>query len=993
MKLTNLKIGTRLILGFSAVVLMTALVGLTSLRELQILWQSTEGLYQHPLAVSQAVRDIRSNIFAMQSAMKDAILAESDRDIRKIEAMENEYERKVFDAFATVSERFLGDLDNVQEARNAFIDWKPVRDEIISLAYARKYNKAEAMMKGPGAAYVDTMSRKIQDMINFANRKAALYYQEANLANNSVTTSLLVLVLGTFILGVFVFLIITRSIVLPLDEVTTVTRKLQSGDLSARSSINSKDEAGELARAINELAQSIQSNVTITKGNARISGSMIAAEDYASFTRNLLESLIEVTGSHLAAFYLFDAKDDAYKPFVSIGCDPAVLGTFHGSEPEGELGLAISSKKIIHIQNIHENTVFRFKAVAGVSPPKEIITIPIVTRGTVKAVISLASMQQYASHVIEILEQSWHNIITGFSRASGEEQTRAYAQELAEKSTELELQARELKQQSDELAEQNVELEVQSRQVEEANKLKSEFLSNMSHELRTPLNSVLALTGVLSKSIATNLPEEQREYFNIIERNAQQLLQLINDILDLSKIEAGKMDIVPTPFSIARVIESIVDSVKVIANEKDLAVKMEIPDDVPVIETDEVRVHQIIQNLVTNAVKFTEKGGVTVAVRCDNRNLYVDVIDTGIGIPEEYFPHIFDEFRQVDASTARKYEGTGLGLAIAYKSAKLLFGDLSATSTVGEGSTFTLTLPLHWPGNLDESTVRLVDSPASSLDTGTIGMEPSTPVTILLVEDQEAVVVQVKWVLQQKGYNVEVARNGQEAIEYVRHSIPDGIILDLMMPDIDGFQVMETIRNTLAARNLPILIMTAKDLNQGDLERLSANNIQQLIRKGDVDQDELLRKVQTMLRQQVNMHEIPAGQEERTIPIKPYSDTEKTVLIIEDNMDNLVALKAILSGRYNVLEEQDGPSGIRTALTRFPDIILLDIMLPGMDGLEVVQAIKADARGKLIPVIAITARAMPEDRKQILAAGCDGYLPKPIRPEAVLAAIHKWIEL
>jgi len=992
MKLTNLKIGTRLILGFSAVVLMIALVGFTSLGELRLLWQSTKGLYNHPLAVSQAVRDIRSNIIAMQSSMKDVVMARTNLEIHNAETKVNEYERKVFSAFTVVFDRFLGDMANVNDAYDAFIKWKPVRDNIFNLAYARDIEKAKKIIKGPGSVYIDTMNRKIQEMIDFANKKAASYYQEANVAKDGVSNSLLVLALGSFILGVFIFLIITRSIVVPLGELRSVTRKLQQGDLTAKAMIRSKDEAGELAVAINELAHTLQSNMTITKGNASISGSMIAAEGYASFTKNLLESLIEVTGSHLAAFYLLDSKENVYTPIASVGCDTSVLHAFSSSELEGEIGLAISSKKITQIRDVQDNTAFRFKAVAGVSPPREIITIPIVARDNVEAVISLASMQQYPPHVIDILEQSWKNIITGFSRASSEEQTRIYAQELSEKTTELEAQAQELKQQADELVEQNVELEVQSRQIEEANKLKSEFLSNMSHELRTPLNSVLALTRVLSKSVAASVNKEQQEYFDIIERNAQQLLQLINDILDLSKIEAGKMDVTPTRFSIVDVIEAIVDTARITAREKKIAVNLDIPEDVPVIESDEIRVHQIIQNLVSNAVKFTEEGSVTVAVRFDSRNLYVDVIDTGIGIPEELLPHIFDEFRQVDASPARKYEGTGLGLAIASRSASLLFGNVSATSTVGEGSIFTLTLPLDWPEELVESRPSLDDPPTSPASVGSGEAEQSTRHTILLVEDQEAIVVQVKWVLEQKGYRVEVARNGQEAIDYVRENIPDGIILDLMMPGIDGFQVMETIRGNLATHHLPILIMTAKDLSHNDLERLSANNIQQLVRKGDVNQDELLRKVRLMLGKRERKHNAETSQTPRTPPDKPRDDVQKTILIIEDNPDNLAAFKAILGGKYRVLEERDGPSGIRTALAQSPDIILLDIMLPGIDGLDVVRAIKADARGKLIPVIAITARATPEDKEQILKAGCDAYLPKPINPEEILSCIHHWIE-
>ena len=216
----------------------------------------------------------------------------------------------------------------------------------------------------------------------------------------------------------------------------------------------------------------------------------------------------------------------------------------------------------------------------------------------------------------------------------------------------------------------------------------------MSHELRTPLNSVMALSRVLIRQAKDKLSEEELNYLNVIARNGKNLLTLINDILDLAKIESGRMDVNSKRFSLSSAIEAVTERLEIIAEEKGIQIKVEVPDNLPEIESDEIRVDQILQNLMGNAVKFTEKGHVAITVRRDAENVHIEISDSGIGISEKDLPHIFEEFRQVDGTTARQYEGTGLGLTIAHKAAGMLGGDLTVESVLGKGSTFTLTLPL-----------------------------------------------------------------------------------------------------------------------------------------------------------------------------------------------------------------------------------------------------------------------------------------------------------
>jgi len=767
---------------------------------------------------------------------------------------------------------------------------------------------------------------------------------------------------------------------------------------------------------------------------------------------------------------------------------------------------------------------------------------------------------------------------------------------------------------------------------------------SLDHSLR--VWSAGCATGEESYSIAILIRELQRK-----EKLDLAVNIFATDILDLSKIEAGKMDLSPRSFSLGGTIEAIMENLGPISDDKDLELIQEIPPDLPRIESDEERVHQILQNLIGNAIKFTDEGSVTVSAKCDEENFTVRVQDTGIGISEKDLSRIFEEFRQVDGTSSRQYEGTGLGLAIANKAARILGGGIIVKSTLGKGSTFNLTLPIRWKGTVSEGelltagvsqefkpeqkTILVVDDEPEVVtliagflsaqgynvitalsgrealelakshhpyaitldiimpdmdgwevlerlkkdpDTATIpvivvsvtddrqtgfalgavgyitkpvnrdvligeikkigrpgfrnimvvddneidrqeisriiqeeglqaivaedgpecmaliqrslpdvlvldlmmpGMdgfevleklreEPRTvnlPVIvvtakdltaqdrkrlshnvasvleksettsrrllkdikrilleieeretqlevirnrILLVEDNEAGIIQVRTILQEEGYSVDVARNGQEALDYVQHTIPEGIVLDLMMPEVDGFEVLEKIRGRTDTANIPVLILTAKDLTPEDLKKLSANNIQQLVQKGDVDPEGLLSRIRSMMGRgdevetgnwkletkdsKLETRNSKLETEEPGEPTRGTADKPATILVVEDNPDNMATLKAVMGNSYNMLEASDGKEGLRAVLEERPELVLLDISLPVMDGYQVVQEIKKNKEIKDIPVIAMTAHAMKGDREKIIAAGCDDYISKPIDPETVLRKVGEWVK-
>jgi signal transduction histidine kinase/CheY-like chemotaxis protein len=439
-------------------------------------------------------------------------------------------------------------------------------------------------------------------------------------------------------------------------------------------------------------------------------------------------------------------------------------------------------------------------------------------------------VRSYPAPVVRLVTDLWGVMTARINGALGLRQLHVFSERLEHQNRELESQKKELSLQAAELGEQNIELEWQQKQLREANRLKSTFLSNMSHELRTPLNSVIALSGVLGRRLAGTTLKEECGYLEVIERNGRLLLALINDILDLSRIEAGREEVHPTHFLVGELVAEVVALIEPLAQEKNISLVNRVAADLAPIHSDLTRCRQILQNLVGNAVKFTDQGGVEITAEVGQGGIRIAVADTGIGIAADQLQLIFDEFRQVDESTTRRYGGTGLGLSIARKYAALLGGTILVESTLGKGSTFTFRLP------------RTIDGPIPP---------PPAPdgrgARLLLVEDSEPAVIQLTEILAGQGYRVEVARDGGEALQRIEANLPDAMILDLMMPEVDGFQVLRAIRASERTAHIPVLILTAKYVTREELSFLKENHIHQLIQKGDINRADLLAAIARMV--------------------------------------------------------------------------------------------------------------------------------------------------
>jgi signal transduction histidine kinase/DNA-binding response OmpR family regulator len=597
----------------------------------------------------------------------------------------------------------------------------------------------------------------------------------------------------------------------------------------------------------------------------------------------------------------------------------------------------------------------------------------------VVAVISLSSIRSFTDESYNFLNSIYDTLNARVDGILVFRTTKHLLRQLEEQNMELEAQKNLLATQSAELTQQNAELEMQKNLLSEASRLKTNFLSNMSHELRTPLNSVIALSGVLSRRLNKKIPADEYSYLDVIERNGKHLLSLINDILDISRIESGREEVEIVSFNVDNLITDITEMIRPQAKQKKIELVQRNSTNELNITSDSHKFRHIMLNLIGNALKFTEKGKVEIDVTQESGSIHIRVSDTGIGIAEQHLEHIFDEFRQADGSTSRRFGGTGLGLAIARKYAHLLGGDITVKSQAGKGSVFTLSLPITYTGeqkSTEDWPIQFKPTLPQLVSTSVAGK------AILLVEDSEPAIIQLKDFMEEYGCQVLVAHNAKEALSMMDQTLPDAIILDLMMPDVDGFELLGTIRHAEKTAALPVLILTAKHITKEELQFLKRNNVHQLIQKGDVNPTELLNAVAAMVapshhntNQEINKPQALSG--------KPL------VLVVEDNVDNMLTVKALLDDKFTVLEAVNGQEGIDCAKKYLPHLILMDLALPGINGIEAFQKIRNDAQLEHIPIIALTASAMTSERVVILAHGFDGYIAKPIDDKVFFGVINK----
>jgi len=1056
------------------------------------------------------------------------------------------------------------------------------------------------------------------------------------------------------------------------DVATAVTR----GDLSRQITVQAQGELDELKKNINQMIANLKNTTEANaeqdwlKTNlAKFSRMMQGQKDLDTVARLIMSELTPLVQARQGAFFIM-RQENGSDPALRLIASYAYKERKHLNNVwylgEGLVGQAALEKKPILLTNVPPDYI-QITSGLGEAPPRNIIVLPILFEGEVKAVVELASFLPFSQIHQTFLDQLQESIGVVLNMIAANMRTEELLQQSQKLTQELQSQSEELKRQQDELRRSNTELEQQARTLKQSEEMlkdqqeelqqvneeleekasllaeqnkkveqknseveaarvaleekaeqlslssryKSEFLANMSHELRTPLNSLLILARLMAENKDGNLTSKQIEYANTILSSGTDLLNLINDVLDLSKVEAGKMEVNPTPVPVKDVRNLIERDFRPVADQKQLGFTVDVQPGAPAhLVTDGQRLNQVLKNLLSNAFKFTQQGSVTLTIRLaekgrrfansalDNANAVIAfaVSDTGIGIPKEKQRLIFEAFQQADGTTGRKFGGTGLGLSISREIARLLGGEIRVESTPGVGSTFTLFLPDEWrgdtgprgpepggetaPGRLGRDGTRapryaarltqaqriatdgpnrdaqdgeaLRDTDPASASTSTVDTpeageelpreerygEPTSPGpqvpgsepgmddrhavepgdrVVLIIENDPNFARVLLDMARDKGFLGIIALDGETGIGLAHEYKPDAITLDIDMPGVDGWQVLDRLKHNPETRHIPVHIISGVDSRQqglmagaiaylekpvdtakldeafghirsfidnrvkrlmiveddptqqqsmveligaDDIEIITVSSGEEALEQlqhgrfdcmvldlglgGGMTGFDLLEKVKSDQRQATREipiiiytgRELSPAEETRlrkyaeTIIVKDVKSPErlldetalflhrveaklpdhkrrmleqlhsadavfagKRVLIVDDDVRNIFSLTSVLESHgMNVAFAENGREALQV-LERADDadLVLMDVMMPEMDGYDTTRAIRQNPRFRSLPIIALTAKAMKGDREKCIAAGASDYITKPVDTDQLLSLMRVWL--
>jgi signal transduction histidine kinase/DNA-binding response OmpR family regulator/HAMP domain-containing protein len=971
---------------------------------------------------------------------------------------------------------------------------------------------------------------------------------------------------GTFVVVVVFALILANRIVRPVHDLSGTTRLVAAGELGHEIPVSSKNEIGELAANFNVMLSSLRQAEADRRENdwsrnavADLNDRMRGNQTVSELGDNLLASLAQTLSAGIGVAYVLGEDGQLHR----------VAGYAFSQETDYGSTIALGERLVGQVaedgkQRLVDYVSDDYLVVSsglGKTPPKQIILQPLYYDQRICGVLELGTLGQFNDMHRQLLQQASELLGVAITAAQGRERTQVLLQRSQAQSEELQSQADELQQKEEEMRILNEELEEQNHILQEekrqlrltqqalemkakqltlASKYKSEFLANMSHELRTPLNSLLLLSKSLADNRDGNLNDSQVESARVMHQSGTDLLVLINDILDLSKIEAGRVEFELGDVRIADLADSAERAFGHQAKHKGIAFEVRTETGTPeTIQSDYKRIEQVIRNLLSNALKFTQQGEVTLIFSAPPADLSPDdskaaseyalriaVSDTGIGIPLEKQRAIFEAFQQVDGSTARKYGGTGLGLSISRQLATLLGGEIQLQSEPDKGSTFTLYLPDKAPlagqqSALPAQTTSTPDPVYSRADTG---YEPlvtddranlaELDKVILLIEDDAAFARSLINHCHQRGFKCLSAASGEAGINLAGHYHPMGIILDLRLPGMDGWQVLKQLKADRQTRYIPVHIVsvmdpTPKAQRMGaigflhkpvtpeqidqillDLDNISHRSVSRILvveddqasrnaiaglfvgdtievkavasaaaatealRDGQFDcmvldlglpdkqgmallqelhqtdglsippvvvytGQDLNREEELELRNYSGAIILKDARSEerlldevslflhRVLVDDPSSDNQpikgvrsnseklkgKKVLIVDDDLRTLFALSKLLYEEDIVPLKANGGEQALDLLKENPDVdvVLTDIMMPEMDGYELISNIRAQKEFENLPVIALTAKAMKGDRERCLEAGASDYLAKPVEPYRLFSLLQVWL--
>ncbi|MEU6969096.1 HAMP domain-containing protein [Kitasatospora aureofaciens] len=793
--------------------------------------------------------------------------------------------------------------------------------------------------------------------------------------------------------------------------IAEVTSAVAAGDLTRSISVDASGEVADLKDNVNFMVESLRETTRANEEQdwlktnlARFSAAIQGRRDIQAVADMITDELTPLVGAQYGAFFLAEETDGGTElvRISAYGRAAEELPDQRLKLGESLVGQAARSRRIIAVDELPPGYAV-IASGAGASDARSLVLLPIALEEWLLGVLEFASVRPFTEvhrdFLAQFAEACGVNIGTLLANARTDEllgesqrltaELQARSEELQSGQEELRRSNAELEEQAALLAERNRDIEAKNLEIEQARQeleerarqlsltsmYKSEFLANMSHELRTPLNSLLILAQLLAQNAAGNLTAKQVEYAGVIHSAGADLLQLINDILDLSKVEAGKMELTPEPFTVRELLEYVESSFQPLADHKGLsfavAVDRSVPDE---LVTDQARLRQVLRNLLSNAIKFTDNGRVELRIQCvEGPDLPLElgrvgaavafhVEDTGIGIESDQLDTIFGAFQQADGTTSRRYGGTGLGLSISRELARLLGGTLTVTSIAGQGSRFTFYLPVASSERRDTG---------AEAEPGVLVVEPDPPGLLTLltraaVESLGAAdpAVRIDSAQDEPGLRAALATGSHRFV-----------VLDLAHSGQLAPALLDALGDGAAVLGY-----------QGDGATAPAA-------VGGVELTHGLDDLRERLIQRLGgRHPADPGPDPAAAADERLAG--RTVLIVDDDVRNVFALASVLEeSGLTVLHATDGRTGL-DLLRDHPetDLVLMDVMMPGLDGYAAIAAIRADERFARLPVIAVSAKAMPGDKDKSLDAGADDHVTKPVDTTRLIDRMHRWLD-
>ncbi|MFN6472953.1 MAG: response regulator [Nostoc sp. SerVER01] len=1212
--LNRLKIGTKIGAGFTLSLAILTSIGLIS-------YQSTNELIQtsrqenHTYQVLSQIEELNLQLTNAETGQRGYIITGEQRYLEPYNATMQSLTQK-FKELQKLTADNPNQQNRLEMLEPLLTERMAVMKNVIDLRQSQGLEIAQqAIITDEGKRLMDQIQKLLQAMKNEENVLLKRRSERAQAAAHQTLATIVYSIPLFAAILVLIGIILTRHISLPLKRVSDLVERVADGDLSVNLPDSDRhDEIGVLKRTFNQMIVNLRYTTQkndeqnwLKSNLAEFTQMLQGQRNLESVSRTILSNLAPLVGASAGVFYLMDSIND--EPVLKL------LGSYAYKQRknlanqfrfgEGLVGQCALEKQRILLTGVPSDYI-RISSGLGEAPPLNIIVLPILFEGQVNAVIELASFapfndlhltfleqltdilgvflnniasqlqtqellaesvalteelqsqQEELQQSNQLLEEQAHELQESqFLVKQSNEELQQLNEELEEKAELLEIQNQEVARKNREIEQSRQSLEQKAEQLALSSKYKSEFLANMSHELRTPLNSLLILARLLSDNSLNNLTEKQVEYSRTIYSAGTDLLELINDILDLAKIESGTMSLDIEQIAFADLRTSVEQTFRQVAENQKLSFAIELDDKLPpAISTDSKRLQQVLKNLLANAFKFTEQGGVKLQISmvtetapAERPMIAFAVSDTGIGIPAEKQRIIFEAFQQADGTTSRRYGGTGLGLSISRELAQLLGGRIELISHPDQGSTFTLYLPLKGKQQKSQiefevkgekakniattlappiSKVVTVESRSTSGEispapkmVATINEIPDDRLTIesgdrvlLIIEDDDKFARILLDMARQQGFKGIVALQSKQGLALAQQFEPNAIMLDIHMPEMDGWTVLDRLKHNPVTRHIPVHILSVDERQQRGLqlgaitylqkpvspEALNevlteiksfierqvknlliveddprqAQSIIELIGNGDVHSTavgtgaealqilrsqhfdcmvldlglpdmtgfalieqikleprltklpiivytgkELSRQEETQLRGLAEtiiiknvrsperlldetalfLHRVQANlpapkrqileQLHQTDPVL----ANRKILIVDDDLRNIFAITSFLESYHMQVEfAENGRDGIEK-LQANPDIniVLMDIMMPEMDGYETTRAIRQQPQFRSLPIIALTAKAMPGDREKCIDAGASDYITKPVDTEQLLSLLRVWL--